>query len=241
MDKKQIIHIASEVVIISGLAIYFKLKNDSLLLRIQDLEERVNDYEKVSSENTDKYMLLFEHHNQFKLKMEKKLNNFEQILTNLTSPKTKYVEESDDNEEYIPRQKVVREKVNTRLSRNKEDENEEFKLRGKQVRENKLNESKQNQVRLNETNRENQLRGRLNELNNQVRENRLNETNQIRENRLHIRLKTEEPVCSPKRTENLDEEILNELNELSENEVLDSKTENDDIIEEIDTSLKKKV
>ena len=50
MDKKQIIHIASEVVVISGFAIYFQLKNNSLSKEIQDLKNDFYDQQDLIKE-----------------------------------------------------------------------------------------------------------------------------------------------------------------------------------------------
>ena len=50
MDQKQIIHIASEVVVISGLAIYFKMKTSSLSMQVEELKRRLITQEQLIEE-----------------------------------------------------------------------------------------------------------------------------------------------------------------------------------------------
>ena len=50
MDQKQIIHIASEAVVISGLAIYFKMKTNSLTAQVDELKRRLITQEQIIEE-----------------------------------------------------------------------------------------------------------------------------------------------------------------------------------------------
>lgn len=87
MDKKQIIHIASEVVVISGLAVYFKLKNNSLMKMIEELENKLE----TQQESINEFQMRFS-------TQEYELRRHELILSSLVT-KARNMEE-DDIEEY---------------------------------------------------------------------------------------------------------------------------------------------
>jgi|LakMenE18May11ns_1017448.scaffolds.fasta_scaffold9957298_11 hypothetical protein len=72
MERKEIIHIASEVVVISGLAIYFKLKNNSLLSMIEKLKERLDSQDELVEQLESRL------HSQ-----EQLLNKHDQVISSL--------------------------------------------------------------------------------------------------------------------------------------------------------------
>lgn len=92
MDKKQIIHIASEVVVISGLAVYFKLKNNSLMKMIEELENKLE----TQQESINEFQTRFS-------TQEYELHRHELILSSLVAKvresSARNMEE-DDIEEY---------------------------------------------------------------------------------------------------------------------------------------------
>ena len=99
MERKQIIHIASEVVVISGLAIYFKLKTNSLSETIEKLKEQLETQDEMIVQLESKANSL-----------EKLLHKHDQLISSLLFAKSKpkqsqYVEEY----QYIPQrpQKTV--------------------------------------------------------------------------------------------------------------------------------------
>jgi|688.fasta_scaffold00094_28 hypothetical protein len=86
MDKKQIIHIASEVVVISGLAVYFKLKNNSLMKMIEELENKLE----TQQESINEFQTRFS-------TQEYELRRHELVLSSLVA---KARNMKDDIEEY---------------------------------------------------------------------------------------------------------------------------------------------
>ena len=86
MDKKQIIHIASEVVVISGLAVYFKLKNNSLMKMIEELENKLE----TQQESINEFQTRFS-------TQEYELHRHELILSSLVA-KARNMKEDNNND-----------------------------------------------------------------------------------------------------------------------------------------------
>ena len=78
MERKQIIHIASEVVVISGLAIYFKLKTNSLSETIEKLKEQLETQDEMIVQLESKANSL-----------EKLLHKHDQLISSLLFAKSK--------------------------------------------------------------------------------------------------------------------------------------------------------
>lgn len=53
MDQKQMIHVASEVVVLMGLTYYFNQKNKKLMSFIDDLTQRIEDQEDIISKHDE--------------------------------------------------------------------------------------------------------------------------------------------------------------------------------------------
>jgi hypothetical protein len=88
MERKQIIHIASEVVVISGLAIYFKLKTNSLSETIEKLKEQLETQDEMIVQLESKANSL-----------EKLLHKHDQLISSLLFAKSK-PKQSQHVEEY---------------------------------------------------------------------------------------------------------------------------------------------
>jgi hypothetical protein len=227
MDKKQIIHIAGESVIILGLATYFKLKNDSLLSKIQDLEKRVDSNERIIEQFENRMIL-----------EEKIINKHEQMISQLLLKKKNTDENDTEDYEYIPHRRIEQ-------KQNKPRSTVESKQKIQFIPHSLYrhsNESRETPIsRHSNESRETPISRHSNEsretpISRHSREVKLRENETKRETRTKIN----SPILSPQHSENLDEEILNELNELSENEN-ENELENEEVEIEIDTSLKKKV
>jgi uncharacterized coiled-coil protein SlyX len=105
MDKKQIIHIASEVVVISGLAVYFKLKNNSLMKMIEELENKLE----TQQESINEFQTRFS-------TQEYELHRHELILSSLVAKARNMKEDNIEEYHYEPIQtKRTKPQVGSRI------------------------------------------------------------------------------------------------------------------------------
>jgi hypothetical protein len=211
MDKKQIIHIASEVVVISGLAVYFKLKNNSLMKMIEELENKLE----TQQESINEFQTRFS-------TQEYELHRHELILSSLVAKvresSARNMEE-DDIEEYhyepiLP--KRTKTQVGSRIQPQSESKKTEKRIQPQ-------SESKKTEKRIETQGERKKTEKRIEP--------------QVEKKIIHVPIV--ETADDESEEENLDEQILNELNELVQGSPARPKIEEEEIIE-IDTSLKKK-
>ena len=225
MDQKQIIHIASEVVVISGLAIYFKLKTSSLSTQVEELKKRIITQEQLIEDfknRLDEHSLLFFKQEQL---LKQCLKNQTQAYKQKSrSPKEiGIVWDSDNDSSYFPEKSVKSKKVSSEQKLSPPI-NKVREVRPKVVEEKRVENVRVRPQVVEEKRVENiRVRHRVAEERNRVGP-------PIIENLDEQRNRVVPPV------ENLDEELENELLEL---EKPDSEHSDSEIIE-IDTSLKKK-
>ena len=100
MEQKQIIHIATEVVVISGLAIYFKLKTNSLTTQVEELKKRLITQEQLIEEFKNR----LDEQSLFLTKQDKLLTSLmiKQSLQPQAQPQVHYKQKSRS----VPKQKV---------------------------------------------------------------------------------------------------------------------------------------
>ena len=225
MDQKQLIHIASEVVVISGLAIYFKLKTNSLSTQVEELKKRIITQEQLIEEfknRLDDHSLLFSKQEQL---LKQCLKNQTQASSYNPYGRTKsdkqksrspieigIVWDSDNDSSYFPEKSVKSKKVSSEQKLSPPIN----RVRGI-IRPQVVEEKRVENVR---------VRHRVAE--EDLQRNRVGPP--IIENLDEQRNRVGPPL------ENLDEELQNELLELEKH---DSEHSDSEIIE-IDTSLKKK-
>ena len=71
MENKQMIHIASEIIVLGGLIYYFNQKNKKLLSHIQDLSRKIEDQEGILQKHEEIIRKMSEFINQQKNTIEK--------------------------------------------------------------------------------------------------------------------------------------------------------------------------
>ena len=234
MEQKQIIHIASEVVVISGLAIYFKLKTNSLSTQIDELKKRLATQEQLVEEfrnRLDEQTFLISKQEQlltsFMLKQSQAIKPQKSIRT-VPRQNLGIVWDSDDSE-YIREDKPSQRKKHTEpinIDRRHVEQQIERPLK-KQV-EKQIERPLKRQV-------EQPLERPIKKHDEQQIERPIKkEVEQPLERPLknQVEIQVEQQV---EEEEDLDDELENELRELQKQS--DSESE----IIEIDTSLKKKV
>ena len=225
MDQKQIIHIASEVVVISGLAIYFKLKTNSLSTQVEELKKRIITQEQLIEDfknRLDDHSLLFSKQEQL---LKQCLKNQTQASSHSPYGRTKsdkqksrspkeigIVWDSDNDSSYFPEKSVKSKKVSTEQKLSPPINRVRGVIRPQVVEEKRVEN----------------VRVRHRVVEEDLQRNRVGPP--IIENLDEQRNRVGPPL------ENLDEELENELLEL---ERPDSEHSDSEIIE-IDTSLKKK-
>ena len=222
MERKQIIHIASEVVVISGLAIYFKLKTNALSSMIEKLKEQLETQEEMIGQLESKAN-----------SQEKLLNKHDQIISSLLFAKSKPKQSQPVEEyQYMP----IPQKAKNKHSSTKREVHPPTKE--ERVLERVLERARESHYPTKERARESHPTKEE-----RVRE-RVRESHPTKEERVLERAHSP-PSKDEDLDEDLDEQILNELNELNnmspvnESHKSESSDEDEEIIE-IDTSLKKK-
>lgn len=190
MDKNQIIHIASEAVVISGLTIYFQLKTNSLLTKIEELQNRIDSQDELIKEFINRFT-----------KQEYQVRQHEYVLKSLSKPQKQVSleEEEEDDIAYYRNSAPVKKPKSVERKRRVSIETKRAEP----------------QVELKRTEQEAKV-----------------ELKRVEPKKVKLPSPPHSHVDETE--EDLDEEILNELNELTE-----AHSEEDEIIE-IDTSLKKK-
>lgn len=210
MEQKQIIHIATEVVVISGLAIYFKLKTNSLSSQVDELKKRLITQEQLIEEfrnRLDEQSLL--------------LSNQDKLLTSLMikqSLQPQVQAQVHSKSRSVPKQKVGI------VWDSETDFQTENSPRNAKAQSHRLRETRPHIKKQTVKQREHPIE-------------RQSERQPVRH--LEQPIKSPSVQSEREGDENLDEELANELFELQtiENEKhSDSESE----IIEIDTSLKKK-
>ena len=228
MDQKQIIHIASEVVVISGLAIYFKLKTNSLSNHVDELKKRIITQEQLIEEfkNTlDEHSLLFSKQEILIKQLQHQLQNHKQKSRPVSIPKQKVgiVWDSETDSSYFPEEREII-KSSTRaqggIVKNLYPPIEQ-KVEPP-IERNRARQTEQKVVRTIEKNRVKQPESPV-------------ERNRVKQAESPVERNRVPPII-----ENLDEELQNELLELEESKKKTDSENSDSEIIEIDTSLKKK-
>ena len=230
MDQKQIIHIASEVVVISGLAIYFKMKTNSLSTQVDELKNRIITQEQLIEElknKLDEHSLLFFKQEQLIKQCIKNQNQSLSYKQKSRSPKEKVgiVWDSDNDSSFFP------EKISVKQS--KKYPSSEQKL-----------EPPINKLRVRPQETPSGIGNRIDRV--KVKPPVVEEKNRVEIDRVKVRPPNVENLDENDRDkvnpiiENLDEELQNELLELEESKKKTDSEHSDSEIIEIDTSLKKK-
>ena len=143
MDQKQIIHIASEVVVISGLAMYFKLKTTSLSTQVEELKKRIITQEQLIEEfknKLDEHSLLFFKQEQLLKQCLKNQTQVSSYKQKSRSPKEKVgiVWDSDNDSSYFPEKISVKPRVKVRPQIVEEKRVENVRVRPQVVEEKRV-------------------------------------------------------------------------------------------------------
>lgn len=241
MDKNQIIHIASEVVVISGLAIYFKLQTNSLSTQVEELKKRIITQEQLIEEfknSLDEHSIVISKQEQLLKQCLKNQTQAQSYKQKSRSPKENVgiVWDSDNDSSYFPEKSVKQLKKVYQPSEQKLDPPiNKVRVRPPIVEERRF-ENDRVRVRhpIVEERRVENDRVRVRPP--VVEEKRVeNDRDRVRPPIIeNLDENDRDRVRSPI-IENLDEELQNELLELEDN----SENSESEIIE-IDTSLKKK-
>jgi hypothetical protein len=142
-ENKQVIHIVSEVIVLTGIIYYFSYKNKKLMTCIQELTDRVNTQEDMMKKQNQMIKELSDKVNYINVNS----NTYKQPSVNFNTekqPKTSRIEEISDNKDDIS--------PNIHLSFIKEDDEED----------NNNNEDEEQDN--NEENLDDELKDELNEL-----------------------------------------------------------------------------